>query len=67
MALHPQYWDISVSLLCQKLAVPLIVGEAPPQSSAEASAYLMGVVLQFGNNQCTSYITVGITKLPLSL
>ena len=67
MALHPQCWDISVFLLCQKLAVPLVVGEAPPQSPAEASAYLMGVALQFGNNQHTGYITAGITKLLLPL
>ena len=67
MVLHPRCWDISVFLLCQKLVVPLIVGEAPPQSPVEASAYLMGVVLQFKNNQHTDYITVGIIKLLLPL
>ena len=41
----------------------LIVGEAPPQSPIEASAYLMALALQLGNNQRTGYTTVGITKL----
>ena len=63
MALRPQCWDISVFLLCQKLAVPLKFSEAPPQSPAEASDHLMGVALQFGNNQHTGYITVEVTKL----
>ena len=47
MALHPQCWDISVFPLCQMLAMPLIVGGAPPQSPAEAFVYLMGAALQF--------------------
>ena len=46
MALHPQYWDISVFLLCQMLAMPLIFGGAPPQSPAEAFAYSTGVALR---------------------
>ena len=45
------------------MAEPLKVSGAPPQSLTEATAYLMEVALQFGNNQCTGYITVGITKL----
>ena len=35
MAFYPQCWDISVFLLYQRLAVPLKVNGAPPQSSAE--------------------------------
>ena len=63
MAIHPQCWDISVFLLYQKLTEPLKVSGAPPQNLTEATAYLMEVALQFGNNQCTGYNTVGITKL----
>ena len=67
MVLHPQYWDISVFLLCQMLAMPLIVGGAPPQSPAEAFAYSMGVALQCRSNQCTGYIIVVITKITISI
>ena len=63
MALHPQYWDKSVFLLCQMLAMPLKVGGAPPQSPVEAFAYLMGEALQFGSNQCTDYIIVEVSKI----
>ena len=64
MAIHPQCWDISVFLLYQKLAEPLIVGEAPPHAkSCRSYCLLDGMALQFGNNQCTGYITVEITKL----
>ena len=43
MALYPQCWDISVFLLYQRLAVPLKVNEAPPQTSAEISvSFIVG-------------------------
>ena len=64
MSLHPQCWDISVFLLCKTLVVPLIVSEANPQSSAKASAYLMGGgPAVWKQSMHSSYITVGITKL----
>ena len=67
MVLHPQYWDTSVFLLYQMLAMPLIVGGAPPQSPAKAFAYSMGVALQCKSNQCTGYTIVVITKITISI